>query len=225
MLRARSSLYLSHNVPKHLTASGMSVTVGFRSDSGEQMASWPKRTEDKSSTRRLRDYLRANFYLRNIAPGDKLVSHRELSKQLRISPTTALRLYEELENEGLLDTKERSGTFLKNVGIEADRPPREEEMFRLIRETAAKLISLEACPSQFSRLMQYYTGAAVREDFKIGFVAHSEAYELALRTLKKKDIPLSLVRISPDPLGTEMRYLRCLRKIGASAASWRHTCG
>ena len=81
------------------------------------MATLPKRTGDKSSTRRLRDYLRANFYLRNIAPGDKLVSHRELSRQLRISPTTALRLYEELESEGLLDTKERSGTFLKKLAL------------------------------------------------------------------------------------------------------------
>ena len=165
-----------------------------------------KRTEDKSSTRRLRDYLRANFYLRNIAPGDKLVSHRELSRQLRISPTTALRLYEELENEGLLDTKERSGTFLKNVGIEADRPPREEEMFRLIRETAAKLISLEARPSQFSRLLQYYTGAAVREDFKIGFVAHSEAYELALRTAETKTSRCPLCGFRPM-LGTEIPCL------------------
>ena len=182
------------------------------------MATLPKRTGDKSSTRRLRDYLRANFYLRNIAPGDKLVSHRELSRQLRISPTTALRLYEELESEGLLDTKERSGTFLKKVGIEADRPPREEEMFRLIRETAAKLKSLEACPPQFSRLLQYYTGAAVRDEFKIGFVAHLEAYEVALRTLKKKGIPLSLVRISPDvadrtavsALLAKDRSIRCL---------------
>lgn len=182
------------------------------------MASLPKRTGDKSSTRRLRDYLRANFYLHNIAPGDKLVSHRELSRQLRISPTTALRLYEELGSEGLLDTKERSGTFLKNVGIEANRPRREEEMFRLIRETATKLKSLDVCPSEFSRLFQNYTGAAVRDEFKIGFVAHLEAYELALRTLKKKEIPLSLVRISPDVedrsavsvLLAKDRSIRCL---------------
>ena len=162
------------------------------------MGSLPRRSENKASTRRLKDYLRANFYLRNIEPGDKLASHRELSRQLHISPTTALRLYEELESEGLLDAKERSGTFLKHVGIPANREAREAEAFALIRETAAKLKTLDASPAHFSRLLLHYSGTTVRDDFTFGFVAHREAYELAMRTLHRRELPLTLVHISPD---------------------------
>jgi DNA-binding transcriptional regulator YhcF (GntR family) len=163
------------------------------------MKSISRGTGQKDSTRRLKDYLRANFYLRNISPGDKLVSHRALSKQLHISPTTALRLYEELESEGLLDSKERSGTFLKHVGIPADRSAREVEMFRIVRETAEKLKLLNASYEQFARLLLQYMGPGLRQDFKFGFVAHREAYELAAWTLQRNGLALSLVQLSPDP--------------------------
>jgi DNA-binding transcriptional regulator YhcF (GntR family) len=163
------------------------------------MSSISRGTGERNSTRRLKDYLRANFYLRNISPGDKLVSHRELSKQLHISPTTALRLYEELESEGLLASKERSGTFLKHVGIPADRGAREVEMFRIVRDTAERLKVLNVSSDQFTRLLLHYMGAGSRDDFKFGFVAHREAYELAAWTLRRNKLALSLVQLSPDP--------------------------
>ena len=47
-----------------------------------------------------------------ICGGDKLLSVREFSKQLKVNPNTIQRTYQELEREGLVFTRRGRGTFV-----------------------------------------------------------------------------------------------------------------
>ena len=46
--------------------------------------------------------------------GEKIPSLRELAGQLRINPNTVMRAYQELERDGLTETRRGQGTFITN---------------------------------------------------------------------------------------------------------------
>ncbi len=52
-----------------------------------------------------------------IAPGEKMLSARDLAKELSINPNTAARVYNELERDGLCYTKRGVGTFITDDDI------------------------------------------------------------------------------------------------------------
>jgi GntR family transcriptional regulator len=60
--------------------------------------------------------------------GDQLPTIRELALQLRVNPNTVSHAYQELEREGVVETRRGAGTFV------ASRPPRlaEAERRRLV---------------------------------------------------------------------------------------------
>ncbi|MFO8059645.1 MAG: GntR family transcriptional regulator [Bacillota bacterium] len=47
-----------------------------------------------------------------LSPGEKLPSVRDLALELTVSPNTVVRAYRELEREGLVTTRQGSGTFI-----------------------------------------------------------------------------------------------------------------
>ena len=51
-----------------------------------------------------------------LRPGDALPSVRSLAEELRINRNTAARAYAELESEGVIETRQGSGCFLKANG-------------------------------------------------------------------------------------------------------------
>jgi GntR family transcriptional regulator len=72
--------------------------------------------------------------------GDRLPSHRELAAQLVIAPLTVKKAYDELEQQGLIETHQGRGTFVTEtlpiVGA-AERRVR-------LREAAQRLLSQAA---------------------------------------------------------------------------------
>ena len=48
-----------------------------------------------------------------LKPGDRLPSHRDLAAQLVIAPLTVKKAYDELEQEGLIETQRGRGTFVR----------------------------------------------------------------------------------------------------------------
>ncbi|HSL23056.1 MAG TPA: winged helix-turn-helix domain-containing protein, partial [Vicinamibacterales bacterium] len=94
--------------------------------------------------------LRARFYLGKIGSGDRLPSVRGLAEDLGVSPTTTLELYRALESEGIVEGRQRSGMFLRTVGVEPERPRAHAALFRLVAATASKLQLTGACPGDFA---------------------------------------------------------------------------
>ncbi len=54
-----------------------------------------------------------------VTEGTLLPSIRELAGELKCSVITVRRVYQDLENEGLLRTKQGTGTFVSHVGVGA----------------------------------------------------------------------------------------------------------
>jgi len=67
--------------------------------------------------------------------GEKIPSLRELAGQLRINPNTVMRAYQELERDGLTETRRGQGTF-----ITASQPKITEIKISLAREAVQELI-------------------------------------------------------------------------------------
>ncbi len=72
--------------------------------------------------------------------GDRLPSHRELALQLVIAPLTVKKAYDELEREGLIDTRRGRGTFV------CDRLPAPDPALKRerLRAAAQRLLSQAA---------------------------------------------------------------------------------
>ncbi len=64
-----------------------------------------------------------------LAPGDKVLSLRDMALELKVNPNTVQRAYHELETEGLLFTRRGQGTFVVE---------NEEESIRLQKRLARK---------------------------------------------------------------------------------------
>ena len=62
--------------------------------------------------------LRSLIITGQIKEGTLLPSIREFASNLRCSVITVRRVYQDLENEGLLRTKQGTGTFVAQVGID-----------------------------------------------------------------------------------------------------------
>jgi GntR family transcriptional regulator len=60
-----------------------------------------------------------------LATGAKLPSVRDLAKTLVINPNTILKIYTELEREGLLQTRRGLGTFVTGASARLSRAERE----------------------------------------------------------------------------------------------------
>ena len=58
------------------------------------------------------DALKRDMVSGRLKPGDRLLSTRELALRFTINPNTAARVYQELENSGLCETRRGLGTFV-----------------------------------------------------------------------------------------------------------------
>jgi DNA-binding transcriptional regulator YhcF (GntR family) len=145
-------------------------------------------------------HLRFNFYLNRVAAGDRLPSVRELARTLHVSPNTAVELYKGLENAGFVETRPRSGTFLRRMVHGDDRTARDISVFDTIVRLARRLELLRVPPREFAQLLLRYTGGAPRDDFAFAFIASQERFALLEPQLAKAARwKLPFVTLSPDP--------------------------
>jgi DNA-binding transcriptional regulator YhcF (GntR family) len=73
-----------------------------------------------------------------LRPGDALPSVRSLAEELRINRNTAARAYAELESEGVIETRQGSGCFLRANGASPLRRAVRSE--RIIAELDALIV-------------------------------------------------------------------------------------
>jgi len=70
--------------------------------------------------------------------GDGLPSVRSLAMRLRVNPATVVQAYRELEAEGLVDMRQGSGTFVRDITPERRARERTIDAGRLVRELLAE---------------------------------------------------------------------------------------
>lgn len=80
--------------------------------------------------------LRALIVNGELAEGTLLPSIRELAQQLKCSVITIRRVYQDLENERLLLTRQGTGTFVARVGAEQ----REQQRLEVVRQAMEAVI-------------------------------------------------------------------------------------
>jgi DNA-binding transcriptional regulator YhcF (GntR family) len=68
--------------------------------------------ENKPIYLQIMDFIKKQMISKEILPGEKLASVREMSKQLEVNPNTVQRAYLEMEREMLVYTKRGQGTFI-----------------------------------------------------------------------------------------------------------------
>ena len=82
------------------------------------------------------DRIRIAVATREMPPGGPLPSVRNLASQLRVNPATVVQAYRELEEAGVVESRQGAGTFVRELG----EPKREAERQRLARRLVRTLL-------------------------------------------------------------------------------------
>ncbi|MBG9540264.1 GntR family transcriptional regulator [Bacillus thuringiensis] len=58
------------------------------------------------------DYIKKEIVTGRLAPGDKIPAVRELARELQVNPNTIQRTFQELERDGIAETRRGTGRFV-----------------------------------------------------------------------------------------------------------------
>jgi GntR family transcriptional regulator len=89
-----------------------------------------------------------------LTEGTPLPSIRELALDLSCSVITIRRVYQDLENEGLIRTRQGTGTFVARVETEDRERNRLETVSRAFREAVSTASRYDCSPEEMRRLLE-----------------------------------------------------------------------
>lgn len=69
-----------------------------------------------------------------LAPGAALPSVRQLASQLRVNPATIVQAYRQLEEVGVVESRQGAGTFVRELAEPKRDAERQREARRLVRQ-------------------------------------------------------------------------------------------
>jgi GntR family transcriptional regulator len=98
-----------------------------------------------------------------IALGEKIPSVREMAHALKVNPNTVSRAYQELERDGLTETRRGQGTFITTSQERVERF-RTELMQRVVEEFLEKMQSLGYSWDEIERCLQDKKKEATADD-------------------------------------------------------------
>jgi len=110
------------------------------------MRLWLNRSAEVSLREQLNTQVVLGILTREILPGQKLPSTRELARRFGIHPNTASACYRELERDGWLEFRHGSGVFVANTRPSVSLSP-EMAVDQLIGELAARARKIGASDS------------------------------------------------------------------------------
>ena len=79
------------------------------------------------------DRIRIAVATTELAPGAALPSVRQLASQLRVNPATVVQAYRELEEAGVVESRQGAGTFVRELAEPKRDAERQREARRLVR--------------------------------------------------------------------------------------------
>ena len=68
-----------------------------------------------------------------LGPGDQLPTVRQLAVDLSINPNTVVRAYRELESRGIIETHQKTGTFIGRSKLDRSDVERQRQLDQLAR--------------------------------------------------------------------------------------------
>jgi len=89
-----------------------------------------------------------------LKPGDQLPSIRELAQSLAINPTTVVRVYTELEHEGVIEMRHGKGAFVTASGPRMTAAERDKTLRRLARHLAVEAAQMGAPAGQVLKVVR-----------------------------------------------------------------------
>jgi GntR family transcriptional regulator len=89
-----------------------------------------------------------------LAPGDQLPSIRELAQKLAINPTTVVRVYSDLQHEGIIEMRHGKGAFVANSGHRMSATERDRILREMARHLAVEAVQMGAPASQVLKLVR-----------------------------------------------------------------------
>lgn len=86
----------------------------------------------------------AKYYIASevLKPGDQLPSIRELAQALAVNPTTVVRVYADLEREGIIEMRHGRGAFVTAASFRMTSAERERKIRALARRIVVEAIQL-----------------------------------------------------------------------------------
>ncbi len=88
-------------------------------------------------SRQIADQVRAQVLAGTVESGHKMLSIRELARELAVNQNTVLRVYERLTAEGLLERRHGNGTYVRyrpgSARLKRQRKQFADEMAQLVR--------------------------------------------------------------------------------------------
>jgi protein AroM len=187
----------------------------------ERLPRAPANTGPKSETgaARLASELMLDYFLGTLSPGDRVPSVRVLASQLGVSPTTVADWYRELQDEGVVASRRRSGTFLKSPGIGPPPTAREAGLYSVLQRALGEFRLLGMSVRDVAELLGTCTSSLPAGSFKFGWVLPREFYEILTSSLHRRfgfTLPATLLtsdRGGYDELQRQLagdRSVRCL---------------
>ncbi len=104
------------------------------------------------------DRVRVAVATGDLVAGDALPSVRALAADLRVNPATVVQAYRELAQEGLVDMRQGSGSFIADVAPERRARERQATARRLVRELYAEAARLGVNADDLRRALDEITG-------------------------------------------------------------------
>lgn len=89
-----------------------------------------------------------------LKPGDQLPSIRELAHKLAINPTTVVRVYSDLEHEGIVEMRHGKGVFIAEAASRMSAKEREQAIRSLARHLAVEAVQMGASAGQVLKVVR-----------------------------------------------------------------------
>lgn len=108
------------------------------------------------------DRLRVAVATGELGPGVSLPSVRHLAGQLRVNPATVVQAYRELEQAGVIESRQGAGTFVREVAEPQREEDRLREARRLVRELLRHASEVGVTPEEIEHAWQQQLRAKER---------------------------------------------------------------
>jgi GntR family transcriptional regulator len=126
--------------------------------------------------RQMVDQVKYYIASETLKPGDQLPSIRELAQKLAINPTTVVRVYSDLEHEGVIETRHGKGAFVTDSGHHMNAAERERILRTLARHLAVEAVQMRAPAAQVLKVVReeltdLMKGAETEPPAKVAFLS------------------------------------------------------